>query len=368
MGGVFVRDHVAAIADRFATAVVHLHDHFDGAGAASGVRARRAQPWPVIEAVPDRLLPSPFGSMVALSSALKVLGGRGLGPDLIHAHVWSAGLVAALWGRAHRVPVVITEHSSTLLPEDPAHLTARALTAAKLAYRMADARVAVGGDLADRVRGLAGHRDVQVIPNPIDPEVFGLGPGGPAIATVGALIDLKRVDRVLRAFAATQRSAPRQLAHIVGDGPRRRELERLAQHLGIADAVRWHGSVSKGAVAEILRNSDLVVSASSVETFGVTLAEALMCGTPVVATASGGPGDIVTPDDGRLVPVDDDLALAQAIRDLGHPLDLEQRRTIRGRALERFSFDAVGAEVGEVYERVLRRRDVGRPSKGADRR
>lgn len=367
VSGVFVRDHVAATADRMDVAVVHLHDPFDGSGAPRGVRERvHDDPWPLVEAVPGLSALAPVGSVAALASALRRLRRANVAPDVLHAHVWSAALPTALLARAWRLPAVITEHSTTLLPADPSHLTGAALLGARIAYRLANERVAVGEVLADRVRGLSG-REVVVIPNPIDGSVFDLGPGGRSVTSVGALIPLKGFDRVLRAFALALEVDADLTLHIVGDGPERSGLERLSEELGVAPAVQMHGACAKADVARLMRESDAVVSGSSLETFGVTMAEALMCGTPVVASSSGGPLDIVGPGDGLIVSSGEPAALAVAIREIARPRSIEERAAIRARAADRFSFEAVRNQIGTVYDRVLRRRVVGRSARGGDR-
>lgn len=367
VSGVFVRDHVAAIAERMGVAVVHLRDPFDGSGAPRGVREREHDdPWPLVEAVPGRPALAPLGSVVALAAALRRLRGRAVEPDVLHAHVWSAALPTVLLARARRLPAVVTEHSTTLLPADPSHLTGAALLGARIAYRLATERVAVGNVLADRIRALSG-REVAVIPNPIDGSVFDLGPGGRAVTSVGALIPLKGFDRVIRAFALAREGDGDLVLHVVGDGPERRGLERLAEELGVAPAVQMHGACTKATVARLMRESDAVVSGSTIETFGVTMAEALMCGTPVVATSSGGPLDIVGPGDGQILTSSEPAALAGAIREVGRPRSLEERAAIRARAGDRFSFEAVRDQVGTVYDRVLQRRVAGSPARGGDR-
>ena len=90
------------------------------------------------------------------------------------------------------------------------------------------------------------------------------------------------------------------------------------------------------------------------ESLGMVLAEALACGTPVVATRAGGPEDIVTPDVGVLVPTEDPEALAAGIADV---LDTRQRFDpvrLREHALERFGLEAVHRQVAALYAEAVR--------------
>jgi glycosyltransferase involved in cell wall biosynthesis len=122
---------------------------------------------------------------------------------------------------------------------------------------------------------------------------------------------------------------------VVGEGPERGSLEALAARLGIADRVTFLGALDREALAAEYRSAGLFVLPSLREGFGVVLLEALASGTPVVATASGGPQGIVGPSEGELAEPGDADSLAGAI----------------GRALDRIgSFDPAALSLG-VHER-----------------
>jgi glycosyltransferase involved in cell wall biosynthesis len=88
-----------------------------------------------------------------------------------------------------------------------------------------------------------------------------------------------------------------------------------------------------------------------VETFGLVLVEAMATGLPVIATRSGGPEDIVTPNTGILVPTDDPEALAAAVKTLRDaPADRFRPETIRAVAVDRYSPDTFVQRSRALYE------------------
>jgi glycosyltransferase involved in cell wall biosynthesis len=136
------------------------------------------------------------------------------------------------------------------------------------------------------------------------------------IAAAGRLAPGKRFDLLLEAFATVAAKEPDWHLRIYGGGNAKEGLEALIDELGLAGRARLMGPCTP-IEAEFAKAS-LVVSASDAESFGMTLVEAMRCGVPVISTDCPlGPAEIVTDGvDGRLVPVDDAPALADAILDL----------------------------------------------------
>lgn len=250
-------------------------------------------------------------------------------PDVIHAQgTLLGGWLAVRLGRRHEVPVVVTEHSSAFLrglirPDERPVVTA--------ALGGAAAVCAVGPGLAEALRAFAPTVDIAVVPNPVDVAFFtppaAPPPAGPhRFIAVAHLRAVKGVDVVLRAFAAAfgppspdgaaiadVGNAPAATLRIAGDGPERTRLTELAAALGVADRVRFVGALTPAALRDLYRDSHTLVSGSAVETFGLAVAEALACGLRVVATRSGGPDALVEAAGGRLTPVGDVGAMAEAM-------------------------------------------------------
>ncbi|QYX83027.1 glycosyltransferase family 4 protein [Streptomyces akebiae] len=174
---------------------------------------------------------------------------------------------------------------------------------------------------------------VMSVPN-IVPEA-GVAPSdcsAPVIAAAGRLARGKRFDLLLEAFAKVATKEPDWQLRIYGGGKQQGRLEALVQDLCLTDRAHLMGPHTP--IEEEFARASIVVSASDAESFGMTLVEAMRCGVPVVSTDCPlGPAEIITDGvDGRLVPVDDPHALADALLDL--TADPSLRRAMGRAALE----------------------------------
>ena len=135
------------------------------------------------------------------------------------------------------------------------------------------------------------------------------------ILFVGVIRHAKGLDILVRAFATLAPRLPALRLLVVGGafyrGYQRDEAEvhKLVGELGLASHIRFAGQSSPAEVAAAMRRSALLVVPSRRETFSAVTAEAIASGTPVVATRCGGPEDIITPENGRLVPPEDPEAM-----------------------------------------------------------
>jgi glycosyltransferase involved in cell wall biosynthesis len=118
--------------------------------------------------------------------------------------------------------------------------------------------------------------------------------GPPTVAYAGRLSREKGVAVLLAAFAATTRAIPDARLIVMGDGPERRELERRARELGVESSVVWTGMQPRDAMERELEAAWVhAVPSILEEPFGLAAAEAMMRGTPVVASGHGGLIEIV---------------------------------------------------------------------------
>ena len=136
------------------------------------------------------------------------------------------------------------------------------------------------------------------------------------------------------------------------DGYRR----KLVQELGIGDRVTFTGHVGADKLAQLYSSAEIAVTASLYEGFGLPAAEAMACGTPVIATRAGALPEIVGEHGtGILVPPADPPALAAAIKRLLADKQLRQRMgdAARKRIEESFSWEGAARKTLEVYQEVL---------------
>ncbi len=181
---------------------------------------------------------------------------------------------------------------------------------------------------------------------------------GAVFLYVGRFTEVKRLDLLVEAFGQAQQraSAPISLV-IVGGHPGEWECDHPAELIDRvgAEGVFLAGWYPHSELPEFFSAGDAVVLACDREQFGQVLVEGMACGRPAIATASLGPSTII--DDGStgwLVPVGDVAALAGALVEAADdPAERERRgRLARGEVCERFSWDAITAELAQVLADV----------------
>jgi sugar transferase (PEP-CTERM/EpsH1 system associated) len=175
--------------------------------------------------------------------------------------------------------------------------------------------------------------------------------------TVGRLTGVKDQAALVSALARAHRSSPEAQARmrlvIVGDGPLREELSRLARDEGVADAVWFTGARSD--IARVMTGLDAFVLPSLAEGISNTLLEAMSCARPVIATAVGGNAELIEQGlSGTLVPASDPRALDAALQRYFREPDTARRHGAAARATveARFSLERMVADYAALYERL----------------
>jgi glycosyltransferase involved in cell wall biosynthesis len=228
----------------------------------------------------------------------------------------------------------------------------------RLAYRCAT-KVVANSPAAQRIleqEGL-GRESIAVIPNGVDLTAFAERKPGGAVRrfiTVANLRPEKSHETLLAAAAGLLRDYPDLEFQIVGDGPRRHELEQLARHRNLAPHVTFLGH--REDVPALLSAADVFVLPSRSEAFPNGAIEAMAAGLPVVASAVGGLLDLI--EDGRtglLVPPRDPEALVAALRSLveAPARGFALGRAARAEVQQRYSFDRMVSSFEDLYLSML---------------
>ncbi|MGP4004290.1 glycosyltransferase family 4 protein [Streptomyces sp. 8N706] len=192
---------------------------------------------------------------------------------------------------------------------------------------------------------------VEAVPNSVpEPAVEPADGSGKWVVAAGRLARVKRYDLLIRAFATVAAERPDWRLRIYGGGAEKDKLRHLIDKLGLYNHVFLMGPAhpiepewAKGSIAAVT---------SSLESFGMTIVEAMRCGLPVVSTdCPHGPGEIIDNGvDGLLVPPRDADAVAGALLRLIN--DDDQRRRM-GRAALRGSARFDPSEVAGRYESLF---------------
>lgn len=136
----------------------------------------------------------------------------------------------------------------------------------------------------------------------------------PTIVSAGRLVPNKGFLGLLEVFAELQKKYPEAQLIIIGDGAQKEELLARAQELGVADALRLPGRLSKAAMGATIKAADVFVLNTAHEGLSHQLIEVMDVGTPIVTTAVGGNPELITDGvEGHLVAYNDLPALTGAI-------------------------------------------------------
>ena len=284
---------------------------------------------------------------------------RALDADLVHTNTLKAALYGGVAGRLVSVPVVwhIRDRIATdYLPRAAVHLVR---TAARV---LPTALVANSRTTLDTLPEVARS---GVLYNPVVPDAVAPLSARPArgdrpftVGMVGRLSAWKGQNVFLEAFASAFRGDDVR-ARIVGsalfgEDEYAESLVRHAERLGIEEQVEFRGF--RDDVWDELANLDVLVHASvTPEPFGQVVLEGMAAGLPVVATAGGGPSELIADGvEGLLTPPNDATALADALRRLRADPDLRLRlgEAAAARSLE-FTPERAAAQLLEVYRGIL---------------
>ena len=202
-------------------------------------------------------------------------------------------------------------------------------------YRGFDALVANTEDIAEWVVGQGWPvSKVRYIPNfaaappeaePVDRMTLRTPDGAPLLLAMGRLHEAKAHDVALQALTRI----PEAYLWIAGVGPMEAKLKAMAEALGVEKRVRFLGWRTDASA--LYRTADICLFPSRYEPLGNVVIQAWAHGLPVVAAASQGPSALIREgEDGLLVPIDDDVALAKAVQSLLDDSDLRRRLAARG--------------------------------------
>jgi glycosyltransferase involved in cell wall biosynthesis len=302
------------------------------------------------------------------------------GVDVVHLHEFRSLLNALALPELHRsrVPVILTPHGS--LPAGlgreglkrlyDSGVGSRLLASAAVLHAITDMEKAQFEAL-----GLPASRMV-VIPNAIDPAFEGEVDAGafrrrlaipdhsPVVGFLGRLNPIKGVDFLVDAFAGVVARRPDAVLVLAGpDDGARAALEAQVGRLGLRASVRFAGFLGdEASKAAAYRAADVYVLPSRYEILGISLLEALVNGTPVIATDRCGlSGQLTAANAGHVVPFGDVPSLtALLLHALDHP-DESRSQAVRGRelVLAQFSWEAVTDRWEDVYRACVRSGTVG---------
>jgi glycosyltransferase involved in cell wall biosynthesis len=296
-------------------------------------------------------------------------------PDVIHTHLSKAGLlgraVAIATSRAVRIH---TFHGTVFGGYFGSTASGGIVRAERFLGHRSDAIVALSDRQHDELieHGIAPAARIRVVPLGLNLERFASGREEAArttarrslgilddafvIVAIGRLVPIKRLDRLIDAFALVASRVPGSLLYLVGDGSERAALQARVAAAGLLDRVTFVGW--SGSTPDWYAGTDVVALTSDREGTPLALIEAAAAGRPVVATDVGGVADVVADGStGFVVPSSSVGALADRLTQLA--LDPELRRAMGSEApthSTRYSAERLVADLDGLYRDALSER------------
>ncbi len=296
-----------------------------------------------------------------------------LDPDIIHVQYVAPGLLPIIAARIARAPTVFsTVHiagrtaygwKAKILLRIAAALATSFFCVSKGVedFWFGDSKVFHPGDACKGRKHFTIYNavDVSAIEEAVDGmphdklrDSLGIE-GRPVIGVVGRLAYQKGHAILLDAIAEMAGLVPGVLLLVIGDGPLRGELERRAKELDIGGHVRWLGTRGQEEVFKLYGAMDVLAMPSLYEGFGLTAAEAMAAGLPVVGTSVDGLSEVIEDDlTGYIVPAGDSRALSEALLGLLTNAGLRKEMGERGRLRVKklFSMERLNQSLIAAYE------------------
>lgn len=251
---------------------------------------------------------------------VRAVGSNGR-PDVVHG-LWASvsGLVAVSAAARHRVPALVHVAGGELVARADLDyggaLGRGGRWITRTCLRRADTVTVASHWLAEQVRG-HGHRVDAVVPLGADMAAFGWRPASPEprFVQVASLNRVKDHRTALAALALVRRDIPDASLDLIGIDTLAGEIQALAQAMGLADVVRFHGLLAPAAIPPLVQGAVAHLVTSVHEAGPVALLEAAAAGVPTLGTSVGHVADLArtTPVAAVAVPVGDAAGLAAAM-------------------------------------------------------
>jgi alpha-1,6-mannosyltransferase len=274
--------------------------------------------------------------------------------DLLRGHsVRHTGpsLVLGRWLARRRVPIVIHHHhffprwarlEALILRRADAVITVSEFSRAELIARgVRRDRIHVVFDGVQRPPATAGWTDAWP------------APGGLRLLSLGRLEPRKRPELAVETLAALRRGGVDASLVIAGDGPLLRQLVARVAARRLGDRVKFVGRVTEEQKWRLYDSADVLLFGSTLEGFGLVVAEAQSRGVPVVAAAGTATSEVLDPGRSGLLAAAEADAFAARVREL---CDVQRRREMALAAAEfarRFDWDLCAAGVADVYRSLV---------------
>jgi glycosyltransferase involved in cell wall biosynthesis len=280
--------------------------------------------------------------------------------DLIHAHsALPCGLAAMRISTKLHTPFVVSVHGLDIFSTRQAGAAWGNWCRQRSGnvYRQASAVICISQKVLDQVSEGTAAR-TMVIHNGVDANMFSPGPESSplTVLSVGNLIPIKDHALLLRAFAQASMSVPGCRLEIMGDGPERGRLVRLANELGIVQQVSFRGRQSRRFVAQAMKRCAVFALPSRYEGLGCVYLEAMASEKPAIGCTGQGIDEVIESGrNGMLISPGSLLQLSEALRTLLINPNLRARlgKAARADILRSHTLEHQAAQLDRLYRECV---------------
>lgn len=319
-------------------------------GLANGL-VERGHSVTVIGGDPDRMKAVWNGSEVEYWPAVRVTDvmrqlARFRRPHVIHAHMTAAELASVLTQPIVRAPIIVTRHFAR-----PRGSSYPSRAAGQLVGRAISGQISISQYVAEHIDGPS---TVVHLGSPTPERYRPQEQRSRAVLVAQRFEPEKRTDLALRIWAASGLADRGWAIRFAGDGALRSDLERLADELGIRSSCEFLGFRSD--LPELLASSAILLATCPIEGFGLSVVEAMACGTPVIAVLGGAHAETVgAADEPRLFDLDDVGEGARLLSELAADLTAREAygQCLRRVQREKFSIGRMVDNTIDAYREFI---------------
>ncbi|WP_270180291.1 glycosyltransferase family 4 protein [Alkalihalobacillus sp. CinArs1] len=291
----------------------------------------------------------------SLYNIKKIINEHGI-PDIIHIHFPIITLTEEIWDYLASLDtnIVITEHYSRVQNKE---LSIKQINLLRKVTANADKFLSVNNLLPTSIKELTGvDREYIVVPNVVASSFSyceDLNNDIYRFVSIGRLVKGKKFDIVIEAFAKRFNNVKNVELIIVGDGEEYSNLKEQINSLNMSDKIKLTGFLNREKTAKLLSKSNSYVTASSFETFGVPVVEAMSCGKPVIVANVSPLAQYINNDRGLFFQVDCVESLGDKMNEIHKNRSMYNSKEIADFAHEQFSEEAIGEQLFEIYQSCL---------------
>lgn len=285
----------------------------------------------------------------------KIIEEQGI-PDIIHVHFPLLNLTEQIWDllKSFNRPIIVTEHWSRVQTKD---LELFRVNLLKKIVEEAAEFICVGEHLRNSVVELTNtNKQIKIIPNMVSNLFYyeeqkkqNKSSDRFEFITVGRLVDIKRFGLAIEAFSKAFSNSPNVYLTIVGGGPLHNDLKEKIRDLGMESQIIMTGFLSRSETAKKLRQSNVFVSASALETFGVPFIEAMASGKPVIGARGGSIDIYIDESNGVLFEIDSVENLSRIMKLMYRNKEFYNGKQIAERANQLFSENAIAEKLINIF-------------------